>query len=102
MTYQRNIQLQDCLDKGFQESVQEAQVGARDHDEAENDRGALTDVAPVRPLHAAQLVDDMAQERDDAGTPTALACDAPLLADDQLELVRRGLDRLLLGELDRL
>src|SRR5919198_987405 len=106
MTYQRNIQLQDLVYEGFPECVQEAQIGPRDHDEAENDRGALSDMTAIRPLHAAELVDDVAQERDDptsrrtAARPRALALLLALLGDGGIELVGSGLDDRIVLELE--
>src|SRR4051812_16039299 len=101
MTYQRNIQLEECLDKGFPDCVHEAEEAAGDHDESEDDGSALADVATIGPLHAAQLVDHMAQEREDA-TPLTAARPlvGALLADRRIELVGRGLDGLV--ELHRL
>src|SRR3954447_11842974 len=101
MTYQRNIQLEECLDKGFPDCVHEAEEAAGDHDESEDDGSALADVAAVRPLHAAQLVDHVAQEREDPSALTAaLGPLVALLADRRIQLVRSGLDALL--ELDEL
>ena len=59
------------------ERVEQAEVAARDHDEAEDDGGRLADLAAVGPLDAAQLVDAVAQEGDDAA---ALAPRVPGLA----------------------
>src|SRR3954452_13661648 len=108
MTYQRNIQLEECLDKGFPDCVHEAEEAAGDHDESEDDGSALADVPTIRPLHAAQLVDDVAQEGED---PTALTAPlrplVALFADRGIELVGGRLaglvelDGLLVG-LDRL
>src|SRR5215217_5497670 len=61
--------LQNGLDERLPDLVQQAQVAPGDHDEAEHDGRRLADLAPVRPLDAAQLVDAMPEERDDATAP---------------------------------
>ena len=48
---------------GFQMRVEQAEVAAGDDHEAEHDGGALADLTAVRPLDAAQLVDDVAAGR---------------------------------------
>src|SRR4051812_41853239 len=57
MTYQRNIEalLDDGLDDRVPDGVEGAEIQARDDDEPDDHRGALTDLAAVGPLHAAQL-----------------------------------------------
>src|SRR3954451_20619508 len=57
MTYQRNmgLSLEDPLDDGVPDRVQEAEVGPGDDDEAKRDGRALADLATVGPLNAAQL-----------------------------------------------
>ena len=67
MTYQRNMgsggslrfvfELEDGVDDGLPDGVHEAEVAAGEDDEAEHDGRGLEDVAAIRPLHAAQLVD---------------------------------------------
>src|SRR5215210_5989258 len=111
MTYQRNIReseafvercfaprssrdddlratLQNGFDQGLPERIQQAQVAARQDDEAEHDGRALRDLAAVRPLHAAQLVDAVAEEGDEAGAALARASAAAgcggLLGDDRV------------------
>src|SRR3954449_7676466 len=72
MTYQRNMGIQsswfleDGFDERLPERVEQTEVTARDDDEAEHDGGRLPDVATVGPLAPPQLVDAMAEERDDA------------------------------------
>src|SRR3954462_12586016 len=70
MTYQRNIiclgerpaGLKDGLDDRVPDRVEQPEIGARDHDEPDDDGGALAHLAAVRPLHAAQLGPRGAQE----------------------------------------
>src|SRR4051812_32226161 len=101
MTYQRNIQLEDRFYEWFPNSVHEPQEGARDDDEAEDDCGALRDVTAVRPLHAAELVDDVAQEGDDpTPRPPRVRTLDTVLGDRRVKLVGSGLDGLV--EVDRL
>src|SRR5215217_7533766 len=77
MTYQRNMRfralwvLEDGFDERLPERVEQAEVAARDHDEAEDDRRRLADLAAVGPLDATQLVDAVSEERDDAAAPAA-------------------------------
>src|SRR4051812_28255053 len=71
MTYQRNMdsltwELEDGVDERLPQRVEQAEVAPGDDDEAEHDRGRLTDLAPVGPLHATQLVDAVPQEGEDA------------------------------------
>src|SRR4051795_5200406 len=67
MTYQRNMRvLEDRVDQGLPDGVQEAEVATGQQDEAEHDGRRLEDVLAVRPLDAAQLVDARAQEGEDA------------------------------------
>src|SRR4051794_3761010 len=72
MTYQRNMRfralwvLEDGFDEWLPERVEQAEIAARDHDEAEYDGRRLTDVATVGPLDATQLVDAVTQEGDGA------------------------------------
>src|SRR5919199_3392303 len=75
MTYQRNIswELEDRLDKGFPDGVEQPEVAAREDDEAQHDRSALADLAAVGPLDAAQLVDAVAEEGDQAAERAAAA-----------------------------
>src|SRR3954469_24806704 len=69
MTYQRNMpslggcgELEDGVDEGLPEGVEQPEIAAGDHDEAQDDRGGLADLAPIGPLDAPQLVPDVAQE----------------------------------------
>src|SRR4051794_12033468 len=80
MTYQRNIEsevtlrsddrgwgggvlaLENCLDDGVPDRVEQPEIGAGDHHEAERHGRALTDLAPVGPLDAPQLGVGRAQE----------------------------------------
>src|SRR3954453_19019590 len=77
MTYQRNklgsddrggaegmswLQLQDPLDYGVPDRVEEPQIGPGDDHEPERHRGALADLAAIGPLDAAQLEVGRAQE----------------------------------------
>src|SRR3954470_19222543 len=79
MTYQRNmVVLEDRVDQGLPDGVQQAEVATGQQDEAENDGRRLEDVLAVRPLHATQLVDARAQEGEDA---------APVLAGGRVDLV---------------
>src|SRR5215207_2048912 len=58
--------LQDGFDERLPERVVQPEVAARDHDEAEHDGRRLADLTAVRPLHAAQLVDAVAKEGEQA------------------------------------
>src|SRR3954471_7915541 len=77
MTYQRNMdslylrELEDGVDERLPQRVEQAEVAPGDDDEAEHDRGRLTDLAPVGPLHTTQLVDAVPQEGEDAPALTA-------------------------------
>src|SRR3954451_20485612 len=63
MTYQRNMgPLQNPLDYGVPDRVQETEIGPRDNHEPHRHGGALADLAAVGPLHAAQLEVGGAQE----------------------------------------
>ena len=70
MTYQRNIQclkverpaLQDGLDDGIPDRVEQAEVGAGDDDKTQRHRRALADLSAIWPLNAAELGDRGAQE----------------------------------------
>src|SRR3954451_6275810 len=72
MTYQRNKSslssgsglggLEDLLDDGVPDRVQEPEIGAGDDHEPEHDRRALADLAAVGPLDAAQLGPGGAEE----------------------------------------
>src|SRR3954463_6729538 len=63
MTYQRNIQclkverpaLQDGLDDGIPDRVEQAEIRAGDHHEPQRHRRALADLSAVWPLNAAEL-----------------------------------------------
>src|SRR4051794_29240489 len=71
MTYQRNIRglfLEDRVDQGLPDGVEQPEVAPGDDDEAERDRRPLPDLAAVRPLHPAQLLHGGA---DEAADPTA-------------------------------
>src|SRR3954468_16462016 len=73
MTYQRNIDLsEDGVDERLPDRVQQAEIAAGDQYEHEHDERALTDLAPVWPLHTTQLVDDVAEEGDET-TPLRAA-----------------------------
>src|SRR5687768_7960271 len=96
MTYQRNIRvkfplacqaksltrlpsaklpfLKDGFDDRLPDGVHQPQEASGDDHESERDGGALTGLAPVRPLDAPQLVDHVAEEGED------LAALAPGLA----------------------
>src|SRR4051794_8144133 len=94
MTYQRNIEsfLEDGFDQGLPDGIEQAEVAACDDHEAKRDSRALADLAAIRPLHAAQLVDAVAQEREQpaaalAGTPVAGALGAAPGSGRLLELV---------------
>ena len=54
--------LQDGLDDGIPDRVEQPEVGARDDHEPERHRGALADLTAVGPLDAAQLGVGRAQE----------------------------------------
>src|SRR3954471_7619298 len=78
MTYQRNMpslgeggELEDGVDEGLPDGVEQAEIAAGDHDEAQDDRGGLADLAPIGPLDAPQLVPHVAQEDDEARAPAA-------------------------------
>src|SRR5215203_5521578 len=65
MTYQRNMgegPLQDGLDQGVPDGVEDAQVRACDDHEPERDRGALADLTAVGPLDALELGPGRTQE----------------------------------------
>src|SRR3954469_13997400 len=55
-------ELEDEVDDALRDGVGEAEVGARDGDEAEDDGGGLRDLAAVGPLDALQLGPGGAQE----------------------------------------
>src|SRR5215213_370575 len=81
MTYQRNMDspLQNGVDQGLPQRIQQAEVAARDDDEAEDDRGRLPDLPAVGPLDATQLVDGVAEEGDDpAAAPVRMPGLGPL------------------------
>jgi hypothetical protein len=69
--------LEDGFDERLPQRVEQAEVAARDHDEAEDDGRRLTDLATVGPLHTAQLVDAVPEEGDEAAAlaPRAAALD---------------------------
>ena len=54
------------------ELVEQAEVAARDHDEAQHDGRGLADLAAVGPLDAAQLVDAVAEEGEEAPAGAAV------------------------------
>src|SRR5829696_1431201 len=58
--------LENGFDQGLPDLVEQAEVAAGDDHEAEHDGGGLTDLAPVGPLHAPQLVDAVAEEGEQA------------------------------------
>src|SRR5918998_5195775 len=62
--------LDDEIDELLCEEVRDPEERARDHDEAEDDRGGLTDLTAVRPLHALELGPGGAEE---VGEATAAA-----------------------------
>src|SRR3954447_1319053 len=59
-------ELEDEVDDALRDYVGEAEVGARDGDEAEDDGRGLSDLTAVGPLDALQLGPGGAQEVDDA------------------------------------
>src|SRR3954454_2713837 len=65
--------LQDEVDDVLGHDVRQAEIGAGDDDEADHDRGRLTDLTAVRPLHALELGPARGQEADDPFPPT-VAC----------------------------
>src|SRR3954465_1316836 len=62
-------ELEDEVDDALRDGVGEAEVGARDGDEAEDHGGGLGDLAAVGPLNALQLGPRGAQEVGDAIAP---------------------------------
>src|SRR3954447_9316975 len=107
MTYQRNIlwgsssrSLEDGLDQGAPDGVEEAQVAAGEQDEAQHDGGGLADVAAVGPLHPAQLVDAMAEEGQEAPAGAGRRVLGPAAAEGHrgvaLRLVRGALEVVVL------
>src|SRR3954468_14832869 len=70
MTYQRNIQclkverpaLQDGLDDGIPDRVEETEIRACDHHEPQRHRRTLADLSAVWPLNAAEFGVRGAQE----------------------------------------
>src|SRR5215217_3244695 len=66
MTYQRNIFLEDRFHDRLPDRVEKPEIAPGDEDEEEGDEGALADLAAVGPLHAAQLVDDVPEEGEQA------------------------------------
>src|SRR5215207_4364368 len=64
--------LENGFDQGLPDLVEQTEVAAGDDHEAEHDGGGLADLAAVRPLHAPQLVDAVAEEREQAVARTAL------------------------------
>src|SRR6188472_4321225 len=81
MTYQRNMgegPLQDGLDQGVPDGVEEAQVRACDDHEPDRDRGALADLTSVGPLDALELGPGRTQEVDRA-SEDVLAVDRGVL-----------------------
>src|SRR3954453_2196432 len=92
MTYQRNkldpfrlpvrrerrtsATLQNGVDQRLPDRIEHSEVAAGEDYEAQGDSRALRDVAAVRPLHAAQLVDDVPEEgQQPAAAGAALALD---------------------------
>src|SRR5215204_5745969 len=81
MTYQRNMfergaflfVLEDGFDERLPERVEQAEIAACDHDEAEDDRGRLAHLLAVRPLHATELVHAVPEEDDEPRAAAALA-----------------------------
>src|SRR3954468_5684341 len=96
MTYQRNMdsltwELEDGVDERLPQRVEQAEVASGDDDEAEHDRGRLADLAPVGPLHAAQLVGAVPQEGEDPSALTAPGLGPPVMDEAFLGLVGRRL-----------
>src|SRR5688572_18087478 len=101
MTYQRNMKfpfalrsprdgdlratLQNGFDQGLPKGVQQAEIAAREDDEPEHDGRALSHLPAVRPLHAAQLVDAVPEERDNTSAALARTGGA-LLGDGGIDL----------------
>src|SRR3954468_22933369 len=118
MTYQRNMGvLEDRVDQGLPDGVQQAEVATGQQDEAGHDGRRLEHVLAVRPLHPAQLFDAGAQEGEDPPTllrgarrwmdlvlvdarrAGAAAATAPVVETGRrLDLVRRALEVVLAGE----
>ena len=61
--FQSSSVLEDGVDERFPQRIEQAEVAACDHDEAEDDGGRLADLPAVGPLHAAQLVECGARGR---------------------------------------
>src|SRR2546430_5367414 len=57
---------EDGVDHARPHGVQQAEVGAGDHDEAQHDAGGLGDGPAIRPLYAAELDDARTEEVDEA------------------------------------
>src|ERR671913_1516429 len=97
--------LENGFDERLPDLVEKTQVAAGDDHEAEHDGRGLADLAAVGPLHAAQLVDAVAEEGEQA------AARAPVLRLDvagaaaadgvALDRVRRVLPIVVVGELVR-
>src|SRR5947207_897752 len=71
---------EDGVDDARPDGVEEAEVGAGDHDEAQHDAGGLRDLLAIRPLHATELDHACAQEVDEAvaAAPADLGADGGL------------------------
>src|SRR4051794_10837408 len=115
MTYQRNIskrelsmgELEDGFDERLPDGVQQPEVATGEHDESESDGRALAHLAAIRPLHAAQLVDAVAEEGQQPAAalartprgPLALAARAARGDQVALDLVVATVGGLVVGEL---
>src|SRR3954451_3912294 len=100
-------ELEDGVDERLPQRIEQAEVAPGDDDEAEHDRGRLTDLPAVGALHAAELVDAVPQEGEDApalpapdlGPGGVLAVGGAGRDEVRLRLVGRALGVLVVVEL---